>query len=102
MQTTSGWLPSLISLRLRRPTIRCPLWQSAFVGDYAVWINFRILINRWGAYRWLIGFRFAVDVDRNCNCFRSTIWVAHRHLTSCVAILLGVWLLTPRVRCVRW
>ena len=67
MQTTSSWLPSLISLRLRRPTIRCPLWQSVLVGDYAVWINFRVLINRWRAYRW----RVVID------CLRYAVFTHH-------------------------
>ena len=47
MQTTSSWLPSRLSVRLLRPTIRCPLWQLVLVGDYAGWINWRVLINRW-------------------------------------------------------
>ena len=42
------------SIRLRRPTIRCPLWQVVFIGDNTVWINFRVLINRWRAYLWRV------------------------------------------------
>ena len=47
MQKTISWLPSRLSVRLLRPTIRCPLWQLVLVGDYAGWINWRVLINRW-------------------------------------------------------
>ena len=90
------------SIRRRRPTIRCPPWQVVFIGDNTVWINFRVLIDCWRAYRWLIGFRFAVNVDRNSNCCRSAIWVCHLHFTSFVAWRLGVRLLTPRVRRSRW
>ena len=102
MQTTSGWLSGLISLRLRRPTIRCLLWQLVFIGDNTVWINFRVLIDCWRAYRWLIGFRFAVDMNRHRNRLRRLIWVRHRYYPSCVTVCLGVGLLTPRVRCAIW
>ena len=94
MQTTICCLPSLRSVRLRRPTILCPLWQLVLVGDYAVWINFRVLINRWRLYLWRVLIRIIL---RHVISYRDRlgfrlITINYLGLTSLVVPnFTGIW-----------
>ena len=96
-----------LGVRLLTPRVRCVRWQVSVVGNRFLRLIVRqgrvfIRLDRGRNRRWRVGLGFAVNVDRNCNCCRSAIWVCHLHFTSFVAWRLGVRLLTPRVRCVRW